>query len=383
MNLERILRKLAKGKTNGPKKTLKVLHIPTSGVNAGGITKFILDTMGELSAEKKLECHILSPFNVEHSLKKRLNNLGLSLVVINGRTRFPLGYFSKLLTYLRKNNFDLVHVHGSSSLMALELLAAKLAGVDVRIAHSHNTTCDHKFLHKLLRPLFLRSYTQALACSQAAGEWLFLANDFKVIYNGVDLQRFQFSERQRSAIRKSLGIARDTFILGHVGHFNQQKNHTFLIDVFQKIERVMPNANLLLIGTGSRKDQIKAKVEQLKLSDKVFFIGNVTDVYNWFSAMDVFILPSLFEGFSIVLAEAQANGLVSFAADNIPPTVVVTSKVHFVSLKKSSKYWAEMILQQAGVEHHLSEEEKRALKIFDGHEISTQLYEEYLTLLAK
>lgn len=382
MNLERILKKLAKNNASAPTKKLKVLHIPTSGVNAGGITKFIFDTMGEQSVKNKLECYILSPIDVEPSFKKRLTVLGTTLVIFNERTRSPHIYFFKLLSYLRKNEFDLIHVHGSSSLMSLELLAAKLAGIKVRIAHSHNTTCDHQTLHKLLKPLFLRSYTHALACSQAAGEWLFLNKPFEVIYNGVDLKRLSFSKENRTALRKKLGLSADALVLGHVGHFNRQKNHHFLLDIFQEVARLDESARLILIGSGKLENEIKQKARQLQLSDKILFIGNVDDVENYFSAMDAFVLPSLFEGFSIVLAEAQANGLASFASDRIPETVAITNKIHFLSLENSDKYWADKILAKHDVFHHLSEKDKDALKVFDVHIISRSLYKKYLQFLA-
>lgn len=275
-------------KGNKFKQKIKILHIPTSGVNAGGITKFIIDTMTEMQIDNEVSCYILSPYKVSPFFKKLLKQSNKSLIVIEGRSKNPVGYFFKILNYIKKNNFDIVQVHGSSSLMAVEILAAKAAGVQVRIAHSHNTTCSHKFLNNMLKPVFLKNKTHALACSQEAGKWLFGSKNFEVIHNGIDLKKFEFSNLNRSAIRSKLGIEKDTFVIGHVGHFNYQKNHEFLVDVFKKIEQKRPNSALILIGTGKLENKIRAQVEQLHLNEKVFFIGNIDDVYKWLSAMDVF-----------------------------------------------------------------------------------------------
>lgn len=355
----------------------RVLHIPTSGVNAGGITKFIVDTIRELCDDAELDFHVLSPKPVEHRYRRLLEELGATVVHIAGRTSRPLRYRKALAAYLRDEAIDLVHVHGSSALMAVELQTARQAGVEVRVAHSHNITCDHQILHRVLNPTFQRSYTHALACSEPAGEWLFGRHDFSVLYNGVDLPRFAFSPEVRAQVRRDLGLEETDFVLGHIGHFNEQKNHEFLVQVFAQVRRREPHAKLVLIGSGSLEDAVRFQVVQLGLADAVTFVGNVSDPERWMSAMDAFVLPSRFEGFSIVLAETQANALMAFTSTQTPLTVAKTDRVRYLPLEMSASEWAEQILAARGCERRLSEADSYALQVFDSQEIARELKDFY------
>lgn len=356
---------------------MRVLHIPTSGVNAGGITAFIVDTIRELHDDTTLDFHVLSPKPIEHRYRRLLEELGATVVHIPGRTSHPLRYRKALAEYLRTEVIDLVHVHGSSALMALELQTARQAGVQVRLAHSHNITCDHQVLHRLLNPTFQRAYTHALACSEPAGEWLFGRNDFSVIYNGVDLPRFAFSQEDRAQVRRELGLEEEDFVLGHIGHFNEQKNHEFLIQVFAQVRRREPRAKLVLIGSGSLEDAVRFQVAQLGLAEAVTFVGNVSDPERWMSAMDAFVLPSRFEGFSIVLAETQANALMAFTSTQTPQTVAKTDRVRYLSLEAPASEWAEQILAARSRERRLSESDSYALQVFDSRTIAEELKDFY------
>lgn len=379
--VQKDIEKFAKKDTPAPETRLKILHIPTSGVNAGGITTFITNTMEDDSFAKDVDCYVLSPIAVEASFKEAFAHSRLHLVEMEGRRKNPIAYFLKLLAYMKRQRFDLVHVHGSSAIMSVELLAAKLAGVGARIAHSHNITCEHRRLHKALLPVFAGLYTHGAACSEAAGEWLFGRRDFRVIYNGIDLRKFRFSKENRVEIRSRLGLGEENFVLGCVGHFNRQKNHDFLLDLFQKITQAEEGARLLLIGSGSLEGEIKEKVRRLHLEEKVLFPGHVRDVHRWLSAMDAFVLPSLFEGFSIVLAEAQANALVSFTSTNTPRTVALTSNINYLPLERGPAIWAEEVLRHRNEERRLREEDLDRLSLLDIRKAARNMREYYLEIL--
>lgn len=363
-----------------PSHRLKILHIPTSGLNAGGISRFIIDTTSKFDPDGLIESHVLSPFPLKQINTQTIQDANLKLTIIPGRSKNPIAYFGKLLSFLKSEIFDVIHVHGSSALLSLELLAAKLAGIEVRIAHSHNIKCDHPKLHAALLPIFQRLSTHRLACSPSAGQWLFNQEDFTVLYNGIDLEAFQFSLADRQSIRKQLQLEDDYFLLGHIGHFNQQKNHTFLINLFYQVSLNQPKSRLLLIGTGPLEKTIQDKIKELNLVDKVFFLGNVSNPQSYLSAMDYFILPSLFEGFSIVLAEAQANGLPALASDTTPPTVGVTSRIQFLSLNQGPNKWSESLHLPSPQERTLSDDEQASLSVFDIHHIAKSLYDYYLTI---
>lgn len=364
-------------KTN---QSLKLLHIPTSGVNEGGITRFILRSLEALNQPQNMEIWVLSPFEIKPSLKERFQAAGFQIKVLEGRKRNPLVYLAKLLAWLKQEKFDQIHVHGSSALMSLELVSARLAGIPIRIAHSHNITCDHQRSHRILNPIFQTAYTQALACSQAAGEWLFKEKDFQVVYNGLDLSQFAFSQAKRAQLRQELGLAPEAILLGHVGHFNQQKNHRFLLQLFKEVLARKPQARLLLIGSGPLELEMRQLAQELEIHDKIFFKGNQSNVQDWYSAMDVFVLPSLYEGFSIVLAEAQANGLYCLTSNQTPKTVAVTPRVHFLSLKEGVADWVFELEKLPQARLPLEGAERAALTVFDQETIAEELQALYLRL---
>ncbi|WP_449462947.1 glycosyltransferase family 1 protein [Streptococcus suis] len=356
---------------------MKILHIPTSGVNEGGITRFILRTMGKILQNENVSVHILSPVPVSDKLKGEIKASGMTLHVLPCRKRQPWRYYSLLLSYLRAEQFSLIHVHGSSALMAIELRAAKKAGIPVRIAHSHNITCNHTILNRLLKSSLYKNYNHALACSPDAGQWLFDGASFDVLFNGMDLQRFTYNNINRIELRKKLNIPKEAVILGHIGHFNKQKNHTFLLQVFKEFLVRVPQARLILIGSGKLEDDIRKQASAQEIIENIHFLGNLSDIERYYSVMDVFVLPSLFEGFSMVLAESQINGLPALTSTVTPSTVGVTSKVHYLALEEGPVIWANKILSLMKEDHTLSDEEKDAVRIFSQERISSQLWRMY------
>lgn len=306
---------------------------------------------------------------------------GCDVKVVPNRNSNLIFYMLKLIKIIREGEYDIVHVHGNSALIFPELLAAKLAKCKVRIAHSHNTKCDHPVVNKFVQPLFNCLYTHALACSVEAGKWMFKNREFEVINNSIDTKKFVFNEDVRNRTRKELGVD-SNFVIGHIGWFNYQKNHEFLIEVFKEIAKEKEEAVLLLIGVGDLMSTIKEKVELLGLTDKVIFYGSSNDVKALIMAMDVFVFPSRFEGLGIVLIEAQASGLKCFASDSVPKLANVTGNVEFYSLEKSACLWAKDILDSTFcVEQRKTDSEKNVELIktsgFDVLDVIKQLQSIY------
>lgn len=292
---------------------MKILLINTVNLEANGISTFIINVAKQL-VKKNFDVTILAPNEVESDLMKKLKNNGVHLKEINGRSSNLINYFIKLRKYLSYEKFDVVHVNGNSTTMAIELLAAKLAGVKLRIAHSHNTTTEHLLVNKLLRPIFEYSVNGRLACNDAAGQWLFKRKKFTVIRNGIDLDKYKYSLEQRKKIREKLGIKSNQKLLGHVGYFNYQKNQIFLVHV---LKRLPNDYKLIFIGEGDDLGNIKAEVDKYNLKDRIIFTGNVTNVSDYLSAMDLFLLPSRFEGQPFVLIESSASGLKNIVSDRV------------------------------------------------------------------
>lgn len=359
---------------------MRVLHIPTGGVTTDGITKFIIDNMDEIQKTNKIEWSLVSPEFIGKNIEEIVRKNNIDLTIIAGRKNNPLRYFMKLVNYIRSKKFDIVHVHGSSALMSIELLAAKISGVKVRIAHSHNTSCDQKKLHIMLYPIFQKLKTDSLACGQDAGKWLFRSNTFTVIYNGRDIKKFSFSRDKRNKIRKQLCIASNDVLYGHVGHFNNQKNQNFLIDVFNQISKKDKNVKLVLIGTGPLEEEIKEKVKKYNLDERVLFLQNISNIDEYYSAMDIFLFPSIYEGFPLVLIETQSNGLPSFVSNNVTHEVQLTDLINFISLENGPDYWANEIIKDSSIDRRT---ESVLLTDFDIIETSRKLFEYYKSANAR
>ena len=244
-------------------------------------------------------------------------------------------------------------MNGNSTTMAIELFAAKLAKIKLRIAHSHNTKTEHSFTNKLLRPLFNYSVNGRLACNEAAGKWLFKRKKFIIVRNGIDLNKYKYSLEQRKKIRKELDIKPNQKLLGHVGYFNYQKNQIFLVHVLKKL----PNDyKLIFIGEGNDLKNVNAEVDKHNLKDRVIFTGNVTNVPDYLSAMDLFLLPSRFEGQPFVLIESSASGLRNIISDNVSVETNICKNNTYVNLTDIGA-WISAIKKVT-----LSDREERSLK---------------------
>ena len=245
-----------------------------------------------------------------------------------------------LLIALKKEKYDIVHVNGNSTTMSIELLAAWFAGIKVRIAHSHNTTADHTKINKLLRPIFNLTVNGRVACNIAAGKWLFHQKKFLVIRNGINLSHFHFDESLRENYRKTLKLNKDDILLGNVGRFNRQKNQVVLLDL---IKQLGDNYYLVLVGSGVNFEKIKKRVDSdVFLRKHIFFTGAVSDTSGWLNAMDLFLLPSLYEGQPYTLIEATASGLDAVVSNIISSENDLVSNISFERLD-SPKDWVQKI----------------------------------------
>lgn len=257
-----------------------------------------------------------------------------------------------LIDLFKKNKYKIVHSN-INTLSIFPLRAAKKAGVPIRIAHSHSTTNKKEWKKNLmkqaLRPFSKKYATDYFACSELAGRWLFGDKTFEqgkvtIINNAIDLDKFKYDEKIRKDKRKELGIKDDTLVIGHIGRFVAQKNHIFLIDIFNELHKKEKDSILLLIGQGPLMNEIKQKVEVLGISDSVRFLGQRDDVSELYQAFDVFLLPSLYEGLPVVGVEAQATGLLCELSSDMTNETKVLDTTRFMSLDDTAEEWATIIL---------------------------------------
>lgn len=222
--------------------------------------------------------------------------------------------------------YKIVHAH-MDKMSGFVLRSAQKAGIPVRIAHSHNTSSEGGLaakVYKWFAGTFIASCaTHFVACSNKAAQWLFANQRTKVMVlkNGIESEQFAYSPMVREEVRSELQIAPDTFVLGHVGRFNHQKNHTFLLDVFAELNREKPDTMLVLAGDGPLREEIERKAKALQLQDKVKFLGVRSDIARLLQGLDMFVFPSLHEGLPVTLIEAQGAGLPCMISDEITQEV--------------------------------------------------------------
>lgn len=318
---------------------MRILQIPTGGLFSDGILSCIVEYMTAMD-KSEMDIKVLATNNPEKSVVEKVENSGCRVVSIPYRKKNIIKYFFALYKYISKEKIDVVHVHGSSAIMSVELVAARLAGCKVRIAHSHNTTCENQKADKILRPVFNRNYTTAFACGQDAGRWMFGKRKFTIIPNGRNLKKYEYDSKKRIEYRNKLGIPSDTLVIGHVGRFNRQKNHEYLVHVFGEVYKKKRNSYLVLIGTGEKVGEIKNLVKELELENNVIFTGVIENVSDYLSAFDIMLLPSLYEGLPLVVIEWQIAGLPCIVSDTVTKECAITSLVKFESIRKKPETWA-------------------------------------------
>lgn len=258
-------------------------------------------------------------------------------------------YFAYMKDFFLKHpEYKIVHSH-IDAMSYLPLLAAKRAKVPVRIAHSHNTSMDRDFKY-LLKRYFMKRLpgvaTDLFACGEDAGHFQFGDRAFTLVKNAIDASNFAFNQEIRGAVRDELGL-KDAFVIGHVGRFTHQKNHEFLIRVFDELQKQVENAVLLLIGVGEMLDAVKEQIGKLGLGDKVRLLGNRGDVNKLYQAMDVFVLPSFYEGVPVVGIEAQYANLPCLFSDKVPRESAFSKVSSFISIDDGTKPWIDALVRFA------------------------------------
>lgn len=320
---------------------MHILEVLTGSLSYDGISIVAMNILKHMS-EYGVNVDFVVQDNSEEKLIQQVKKFGSDVIVMKNRMKNPWKYVKDLKNVLNRKNYDIMHVHGNSATMSLELMAAKDSST-VKIIHSHNTTCKFKMIDKMLRRYMYKNTDHFLACGNEAGKWLCGEHDFEVIKNGIDLEQFLFCSENRRKIREQLNYKAEDVVIGHVGVFNEQKNQLFLIDVFDKlVKKGNGKYKLLLVGQGELLEAVQKKVEDFGIADKVLFYGTTDKVYELLSVMDVFAMPSLYEGLPLSLVEAQASGLPIIASDKITPEINMTERINFYGIE-AAEVWVSAI----------------------------------------
>lgn len=338
-----------------PQRPIRVLHV-VGAMNRGGVETWLMHVLRHIDrARYKMDflVHTTEPAAYDDEIR----TLGSRVIPCPLDKRNPLSYAQRFTKILREEGpFDVVHSH-VHHFSGFVLWLAKRAGVRGRVAHSHNDTRCVERNTGLPRRTYLAAQkrlvnlaaTQKIGCSRDAAADLF-GPDWerdpitKVIYCGIDLTPFS-APIDPSKVRAELGIPQDAFVMGHVGRFAPQKNHTFLLDIAAEVMKQKPNCYLLLVGTGLLESEIREKASRLGIANKVIFAGSRDDVPRLMrGAMDVFVFPSLHEGLPLVLIEAQAAGLPCVISSLVPEEAIISGPlVRSFSLTTSAPEWASNV----------------------------------------
>ena len=333
---------------------VKILII-LGGLGTEGITNSVLTYLEHMD-KTGLDITLGVAGKSDKEQLTRANNIGIKIYFLPGRNIFPIKYFFNMISLIKREKFKIVHVHGNSATLGLDMLAAWIGGARVRIAHSRNTSCTHPLMDKCMRLLFNMTYTDGFACGEDAGMWLFKDKKYTVIPNGKDVNKFIYSEKNRSLVRAELGI-KDEIVLGHVGIFNEQKNHDFLIDIFNDLCKQSNNYILCLFGgDGGKLAKIQEKVNAYGLNSKVKFMGFKNDMACYLSGMDIMVFPSLYEGLPNVVVEWQISGLPCLISDKITRECKVFDNVRYLPIDIGTKIWVDAI-KSTLIKDRLSDEE--------------------------
>lgn len=325
----------------------------------GGITQYILNNWKYID-RKRFQFDFVT-FSPKLDYEDELLAEGCKIYHIKKRAEDNLDDFNNEIKQVLENQYDVIHLH-TNFWKSLEMeKLAKEANVSKIIIHAHNSGIyeDKEGKGELEQHNYIKEQinegiaTDFWACSWKAAEFLYgnriPRQKIKIMKNAIALDMFKFSPSIRNIYRKKMGID-NCFVIGHVGRFSKEKNHSFLIDVFRDICSKRQDARLMLIGKGTLEDEIKAQIKRYGIEDRVLLLGKRKDVYFLYNAMDVFCFPSHYEGLGMALIEAQANGLICIGSDNIPQEAVIEDITQVRSLEKSK--WVEMLLNGSWERKH-------------------------------
>lgn len=330
------------------------MKILVHGLSAqrGGVESFLLDYCSCMIASS---CHsfdfVLYGAGIP-DYADGLQSLGCVFHTVVPRTSDPIKNRIQLSELVSSGEYDLVWFNACTLSDVSLLKAARRYGVPC-VLHSHNSSPMgngiNALLHRLHKTEVSNLFEYGIACSDYAAEFMFpdecrFGNRCRVIPNAVDCDRFRYREDQRQAIRRELGLG-DSLVLGHVGRFTEQKNHAYLLKVFAEVKRLVCDARLMLLGTGSLEAHVADAARELGFGNDVVFVGSVSDAYRYYSAMDCFVFPSIYEGMPLALLEAQASGLPCVVSDAISSMSFVSQNISVLPLGYDPVKWAEAVFE--------------------------------------
>lgn len=318
----------------------RILLISSRPLANDGLTKIEMDVI--FAFANSIDFEVGCCFGFENDIGERLISNNIPCHKFPNKEK-PFAYMSAIRKLVKKERYDAVYIHGNSAMMFLEAIPAKNAGTKV-ITHCHNTKSNYPFLHYMIKPVFNMFVDKKIGCSVLASKWAYCGKNIITIPNGIEIDKFAFNGEKRKKVKEALGWE-DKKIVGHIGRFNKQKNHFKLVGIFDEMHKLDEDMRLLLVGDGELRDDIKAEIEARGLEKYTRIISFTNRPQDYMQAMDVMILPSLFEGLCLVAVEAQANGLPVLIDSFFSPETSVTEQATEINLFLSDLEWARYGIQ--------------------------------------
>ena len=356
----------------------KILIGYVTGNQGSGINKYLKNFISKIDT-KDYEIDILTRNDI-NEVKEMLKEFRINKIHVIDRNVHPVRQYNQMKKIIRNNKYDIAYFNVSNCYDSIGMLAAKKCGVKKVISHSHSSSIEGKsildrmikvMVNNFMKVIVAYSCNSYLACSEKAARWMYLKkiiknNNYQVVYNCVDERKYAYNPEIRDKMRSKLNIE-DKFVIGHVGRFSYPKNHLFMLDVFKKVLEKRKNAVLMCIGEGELYDKIVEYSKKIGVYEKIIFTGKVNNVQDYLQAMDVFILPSKFEGLPVVAVEAQFSGLPCIVSSNIDRNVILGTNSEMISIdKKDEEKWVTQICKFDKRENVLNENaEKYKLSYFE------------------
>ena len=363
---------------------IRVLHI-INGASMGGISSMILNYYRCMDRSKVHFDFVTSCENGYNGWE--LEKLGSKFYFIEMKSKGLWNHVKELDKLMKKEHFDAIHVH-SNHTSYVALMVAWKNHIKVRIAHGHNAVKSKPTLKgrisRRVGIILIRIFsTKRLACSIDSAIYTFGKHslnekNMEVLPNAIDVEKFRYDPVNRIKYRKEFGLAEDTIVVGCVGRMSQEKNHQFLLHVFASVLNINPDSVLILVGEGPEKSRLEELALTLKISGRVIFTGERTDIPTLLNAFDVLVMPSIFEGFPIAGIEALSNGLPLVLSDTITWELSFTDYTTYISLQESYEHWAKIICEQNIKRHMPSQADIVKDKGYDIYLAAKKLEQYYL-----
>lgn len=322
----------------------KILHV-VSSMNAGGVENVVYSYVSLLD-KKKYECDVACYTSANGAFRSKFEEIGINIYKMPPKRKL-FSSFLYLYKLLKKNQYDIIHVHlDDQSFMAL--FSAFCAHIQVRIIHTHlGVYFDNKpaTLHKIMKRLSLIFANRYFACSEKSAAEFYGGrfNECFIMYNGIDVRKYEYCESKRNDIREKYGINANDIVIGNVARLTEQKNPFFVLDVFQILLSQYNNIKLMLVGDGFCLEKIKGYIKEKSIEDKVILTGASNNAGDYYNALDIFFLPSKFEGFGISFIEAQVNGLKTIASNMVPEETRISNNICYLPLDDGKGVFVDKI----------------------------------------